>query len=631
MLVKVLEPQLANMIAAGEVVERPSSVAKELCENSIDAGATSVTVEIRGGGLRQLTVIDNGCGLHPDDMETAFLRHATSKISAAADLDAIMTLGFRGEALASIAAVAKVTMHSKMEGMAEGKCVIIEGGSLVLSEPAGCPVGTNITVENLFYNTPARMKFLKKDYTEAGYVEEVVRKLALAHPEISFRFVSDGKEKIFTPGDGAIKSAAYSVYGKDVSNQMVPINYCEGGITVCGLTGNMTLYRKNRGLQCFFVNNRCIVNRTMTAALEEAYKGVIPVGCFPVAILKVEINPSLVDVNVHPAKLEVKFFEENKVYSAIYWAVKNALSIKVTQEVDAPPTEEIKPVWEKPRQVYMQNTVRDEGSIKDNAKYEYKPTEQSRELFKAQQKENTELLKKQILEEFSGKKRENIKAAETYEAEVKPEGTYKKIQDIEFVQTAVVDTSGGYKIIGQLFDTYILVEEGNNLLLIDQHAAHERIIYERLVKEKAERSILPQMLLVPEVVSLTPSEFAIAMENKDFFVNLGWEIEEFGDNDIAIRSVPYVIAKEQAGDTIVEIIENLRSGKQSGQTAKEERALYTVACRSAVKGHDKLTMPEMETLLRQIKESEKVVTCPHGRPVSTAVTKAFIEKLFKRL
>ncbi|MDP4119073.1 MAG: DNA mismatch repair endonuclease MutL [Bacillota bacterium] len=639
MLVKVLDTNLANMIAAGEVVERPSSVAKELCENSIDAGATSVTVEISGGGLRKLSVTDNGCGLHPDDMETAFLRHATSKISSPKDLDSIMTLGFRGEALASIAAVAKVTMFSKMEGGSFGKRVIMEGGHLIESGPAGCPVGTSLVVENLFFNTPARMKFLKKDYTEAGYVEEVVRKLALAHPEISFRFVSDGKEKVFTPGDGSLKSAAYAIYGKDVSGQLVPLEYSEGGIKITGLAGNMTLYRKNRGLQSLYVNNRCTVNRTMTAALEEGYKSMIPIGCFPVAIIKLDINPTLVDVNVHPAKLEVKFFEENKIYSAVYWAVKNAVCVKVMPKIDASPGSD-KPIISnsyspgKPNFAASINSVREEPHG-DTSKYEYKPTAAQQREVVFQQKphvfENCESFDSKFEKEkpAGASNKENDITDKVFEET--PAGADKKIDNIEFVQTAVFDTSESYKIIGQLFNTYILVEEGGNLVLIDQHAAHERLIYERLVREKAEKKIMPQMLLMPEIISLTPTEFTAAMENKPFFEEIGYEIEEFGDNDIAVRGIPYVITKEQIRDSVVEIIDNLRASKHGTETSRGERILYTIACKAAVKGHDKLTMAEMEALVKQVRESEKTITCPHGRPVRTAVTKTFIEKLFKRL
>ncbi len=636
MLVKVLDSQLSNMIAAGEVVERPSSAAKELCENAIDAGATSVTVEISGGGLRELSVTDNGCGLHPDDMETAFLRHATSKISTPDDLAAIMTLGFRGEALASIGAVSRVTMTSRMEGF-DGRQVVVEGGKVIFNETTGCPIGTRISVKNLFYNTPARMKFLKKDYTEAGYVEEVVRKLSLAHPEISFRFVSDGKEKLFTPGDGNLKNTVYSIYGKDISSACVPLSYSEAGVKISGLAGNITLYRKNRALQSFYVNNRPIVSRTLTAALEEGFKGMIPIGCFPVAVLKVEVDPASVDVNVHPAKLEVKFANENQIYSAVYWAVKNALMQKLSPVVDAEPeaSEEIKiPATKVPSAQGFNGAF---SSVAENKTSVGKPQEsfeKDTEELKKQQKPDANAIRKSIIAEFSDKKPEEEKnetPAKIEEAPVPSLGARKKIGEIEYVQSASFVSGESFSIIGQLFNTYILIEEGNGLVLVDQHAAHERLIYERLVKEKQERKILPQMLLVPEIVSLTPTEFATVQENKSFFENLGWELDEFGDNDIAVRGVPYVITKEQVKDTLVEIIGNLQTGKQRSETEKEERILYTIACRSAVKGHDKLTLTEMESLVKSVRESERTLTCPHGRPVSTTVTKAFIEKLFKRL
>ena len=638
MLVKVLSPQLANMIAAGEVVERPSSAAKELCENSIDAGATSVTVEITGGGLKRLSVTDNGCGIHPDDAETAFLRHATSKISSKEDLDRILTLGFRGEALASIAAVSKVTMVSKMDGK-EGRITVVSAGKLLRSEPVGCPVGTTVTVEDLFFNTPARMKFLKKDYTEAGYIEEAVKKLSLAHPEISFRFVSDGKEKIFTPGDGNLKSAAYAIYGKDISSMLIPLDYTDekAGLKIGGLIGGMTLYRKNRSLQSFFVNNRCIVNRTITLALEEAFKGMIPIGCFPVAIIKVDIDPSLVDVNVHPAKLEVKFFEENRIYSAVYWAVKNALSVKTMPVIEAaeekPAVKELFTRSENPvSTAYTSNVARDGGYGREfNKKYADNHSEEEIKEYKEQLKGKTENIFDFDIKEAPARKAEPAGEEEKPEKEPGKTGEKKKIEGVEFVQSSIAETKGGYKIIGQLFNTYILIEEGENLVLIDQHAAHERLIYEKLLKESREKKIVPQILLVPEVLRLTPPEFETAKDNFEFLSELGWELEEFGENTLAIRGVPYVISKEAAKDTLTEVIDGITVGKQSSRTEKEDRILYTIACRSAVKGHDKLTLPETEELVRRVRESEKAVTCPHGRPVSAAVTKTFIEKLFKRL
>ena len=658
-MIQVLDSTLSNMIAAGEVVERPMSVVKELCENAIDAGATAITVEISGGGLEMMRVSDNGSGIAPEEVETAFLCHATSKISKPDDLTEIRTLGFRGEALASICAVARVEIQTKAYGYDLGAACRLEAGEVIYREETGCAQGTVITVRDLFFNTPARKKFLRKDYTEAGYIEESVRKLSLAHPEISFRYINERKEKIFTPGDARLENAALCLYGKEVARELLPAHNDYEGVRVEGLVGNISLYKKNRSMQTFFVNNRCIVNRAMAAALEEAYKGLLAGGCFPVAMIKLFVDPASVDVNVHPAKLEVKFVNESAVYKAVYWAVKNAISAqkiapmlsvqpetavqeKTEQPRDIPQPQKEKPPVQRaretlPLQKYMepqQSHISAEPST-GAVHMVREETTPSRRMDPALQQTLAAFLEEQQQPKETVKtdeqgieppKKDNAPPPETDKAEKPAAAAEEKVQQTGLSLEQLHD----YRVIGQLFATYILIEQNGKLIIIDQHAAHERLIYERLVRQRGKRAIAPQQLLLPEVVTLTPVEKGFVLENLSLLEELGFEAEDFGSGDVALRSVPAEVETECISDMFMEVVTLGMKNANSLTPEVQERMLYTVACRAAIKASKILTQHEMEQLVDEVLKTPNTLTCPHGRPVTVALDKTFMEKLFKR-
>lgn len=658
-MIQVLDSTLSNMIAAGEVVERPMSVVKELCENAIDAGATAVTVEISGGGLDMIRVSDNGSGIAPEEVETAFLCHATSKISKPDDLTEIRTLGFRGEALASICAVARVEIQTKAYGYDLGVACRLEAGEVIYRDETGCAQGTVMTVRDLFFNTPARKKFLRKDYTEAGYVEEAVRKLSLAHPEISFRYINERKEKIFTPGDARLENAALCLYGKDVARELLPVHNDYEGVRVEGLVGNISLYKKNRSMQTFFVNNRCIVNRAMAAALEEAYKGLLAGGCFPVAMIKLYVDPASVDVNVHPAKLEVKFVNESAVYKAVYWAVKNAVSAqKITpmlsaqpelveqknavpeqndfQKKDKPSVQQIQEDF--PLQKYMEPkrpTLHTEPSgMREHMVQETMAP--ARRMDPALQQTLAAFLEKQQEPKMQGQaevEQTDVKPAEDIRQTAEPDKPEQTapIQEMEVKQTGLsLEQLRDYRVIGQLFATYILLEQNGKLIIIDQHAAHERLIYERLVQQRSKHAVTPQQLLMPEVVKLTPVEKGFVLENIPLLETLGFEVEDFGSGDVALRSVPAEVEMECIADMFMEVVTLGMKNANSLTPEVQERMLYTVACRAAIKASKVLTEQEMEQLVDDVMKTPNTLTCPHGRPVTVALDKTFMEKLFKR-
>lgn len=639
MFIKLLDKNLANMIAAGEVVERPASAVKELIENSIDAGASLVTVEISGGGLKYIRVSDNGCGIHPEDVENAFMRHATSKISKPEDLDGIYTLGFRGEALASIAAVAEVSLYTRTAEFETGMTCSANYGVIEnVTETPGF-VGTELRVKNLFYNTPARLKFLKKDVTEAGYVEEVVKKTAIAHPEVSFRFISGGKEKIFTPGDGNLLNAVFSIYGKETAGQLLKVEAESESVKIEGFVSNPVFTRKTRSMQLFYVNRRPIVSRLAATALEEAFKGFIPINTHPVCFLNISIPPEVVDVNVHPAKLEVKFSDEQRIYRAVYYAVKNALNVKIMPKV----TEREEPTEEqeiKPEKRFFEFNTADTKIMSSAANFSEKKTPEHdfSKSYSGIQTNIPAYIKKEPVK-TEAKTFSEPPLSYPYNAEKKStdsketEICQKNIKKSEnYVQIGVeLGEELGYNIIGQLFNTYILAERGDELILIDQHAAHEHITYARLIESYRNKSIVSQTLLAPEIVGLDAVEKALLFENEEFFKNIGFEIENFGGNDIIVRSIPENTDIADIGAVITEILESLKNGRLDAGTAAAENALHTVACRGSIKAGKKLDERETENLVKTLFSIEKTVTCPHGRPAWFAIDRQFIEKQFKRI
>ena len=628
--INVLDKFTAEKIAAGEVVERPASVIKELVENAIDAGATAVTVELKQGGISYMRVTDNGCGMEFDDARAAFLRHATSKIKTAEDLEKINSLGFRGEALCSIAAVSRCELFTKRKEEAEGTTVIMEGGEEIKAESTGCPDGTTIVVKNLFYNTPARMKFLKKDSLEAASVIDVCNKQALSHPSVSIRVIKDGKEALFTPGDSKLQSAVHSVLGREIASSMAEVEYNKNKITVTGLTGKNNLSRPNRLMQICFVNGRYVVSKTIFTALAEAYKNELMVGRFPIAVLNIGIDASLVDVNVHPSKTEVKFADEREVYEAVYWAVKNALSDSAsvrevfTKKPEANAAYKTLFTPKKEEQLNFKAVAQPASKkftpytppIKTEKKTvptvnEIRETVQSfGKNLPIKEIEGIENIKSEIKTEEHNNPLKETSAENEKKASVLPE--------IEFV-----------RIIGQLFSTYILAEYEDSFLLIDQHAAHERINYEK-IKEMGNKAP-SQLLLMPISLTLTPVERETATSNSSFLTDLGFEFEEFGEKAIIIRSLPADCPYEDGSSLFIELLEILSGGSGGEAMYKRDKAVYTVACKMAIKANKILSPSEMEEIYRRTAELEGISTCPHGRPITVKLSKYQVEKMFKRV
>lgn len=616
--INVLSPQVSALIAAGEVVERPSSVIKELVENSIDAGARSITVEIKNGGITYMRVTDDGKGMERDDIPLAITAHATSKIKNADDLESIKSLGFRGEALHSVAAVSTMEILTARKGNSEGSFARVVGGKLEEVSPAGCPEGTTITVRELFYNTPARMKFLKKDSSEAGLCEDVVRRTALARPDISVRFINSGKEIFFTPGDNILRNAVYSIYGKDVAAAMIDADYTENGIHVYGLVGKAELSRGNRNYQTFFVNGRCVINRTLYFALQESYRSHMMTGRFPAAVLNIDLNPALCDVNVHPSKAEIKFADDRAVSGAVYWAAKNALYSVTEQRV-------------------MQLEKRNEPQIKENA--EKKPQiSASKPIYKSEESVQIKKPYEAVFKSYASPKASEPDPApkmyiqtpnEIYSALPEEKTEEKKTEILQSVmQTKAVEEEPEIRILGQLFGTYIVAEYGDSMIMADQHAAHERLIYEELVSGKGNPA--SQVLLMPETLVLTGAEFGIYSDNADFFAKAGFEIEEFGHNTVRISMIPVSLDMTDAASSVTEMISVLGAGREK-ISALRDKALYTVACKAALKAGQKLSESEQKELIKNVLALSGQATCPHGRPVILKLTKHQIEKQFKRI
>ena len=603
--INVLDIETVNKIAAGEVVERPASVVKELVENSIDAGADMITIEIKNGGISFMRITDNGSGIDKDDVETAFLPHSTSKIKKIDDLYKLYTMGFRGEALASIASVAKVDVITKAKGEIEGTVLNLEGGKIVSKSETGCPDGTTMVVKELFYNTPARMNFLKKDVTEAAHIAETVDRMILGNPCISFKYINAGREIRFSSGNGSIKDAAASVWGREVASSLIDVDYELDGVRVYGAVGMPYSARQNRGMQNFYVNGRWVKSKTICYAAENAYRTMLMTGKFPVLILNVEIDSKMVDVNVHPSKLEIKFSDERKIHDAVSWAVQNAIfnSQKEKEVVPSKPEpvfEQVKPEPEKQAFVKPAPSFKFEG---------YKPEKE----VKAE-----DFFTKDIIDAFKNE-----------EKEVEPEKiTFEEINFCEPESKPLITEKDhvDVKICGQVFDTYIIVQQDDKMMLIDQHAAHERIRYEEL---KNSREEISQVLMFPETFSMQPTDAQLVIENISVFEKLGFEIEEFGTNTFAVRRVPGAIEASQTEDTVFEITELLKKSKDPMEIY--DKAMFSVACKGAIKANTKLSIAEMQTLVDRVFEDDKIRTCPHGRPIIISFDKKFIEKEFKRI
>lgn len=651
--IRVLPKSISDLIAAGEVVERPASVIKELLENSIDSGATVITAEIMNGGTSFLRVTDNGCGISKDDVPTAFISHATSKIKTAEDLDGIFTLGFRGEALASISAVSKVDMLTKSADEPVGTHYCIEGGEEIAYEEAGCPNGTTIVVSDIFYNTPARMKFLKKDVSEANAVSAIVDRIALSHPEISFRFIRDGKQVMLTNGKSDLISTVYSVLGKEASLSMIPVEYELDFVKVGGCITKPVSCRATRGMQFCFLNNRYIKSTTVMAALEQSYKNSVMVGKFPGCVLNIEVDPKFVDVNVHPTKTEVRFSNDKLIFNAVYYACVNALNTldtrvkaditqrtaKYTQK-PTPQYSQIK-MQEKPKADFWQNltgselksavnTFKDSGSERFVPKKDdsesllsefYKKQEERKiaaEKIPSAQEKSEETTVKTPIEHFTDTNKTAVKTAVKASPEVRTE-------TVEFVDEE--NSKPTAKLVGEAFKTYILVQVGDKLVIIDKHAAHERILFNKL-----KNSVMPsQYLFTPITVNLSKEEYSAVLENLDLLKKAGYTVEDFGVGTVVVRECPGVIKSDDIKDQITEIAGYLVENKSDIETERIDWIFHSAACRAAIKAGDTTTEFEMQKFAQALLDDESIRYCPHGRPVLIELTRAEIEKQFGRI
>ena len=633
--INVLPKEIYQLIAAGEVVERPSSVVKEMIENSLDAGAKNITIEIKNGGSTYIRITDDGCGIERDDVRKVFISHATSKISKKDDLNSIATLGFRGEAMASISAVSKVELLTKAENEEIGTRYEIAGGEELEFDDAGCPNGTTIVVRDIFFNTPARMKFLKEDVTEGNQVAGIVDRMAISHPEISFRFIRDGKQVLITSGNGDLKSTVYSVLGKEMSDSLMSVDYSFNDMRITGFVSKPTASRKSRAGQYFYINNRIVKSKTAMAALEQAYKNTIMVGRFPACVLNIELNPAQVDVNVHPAKTEVRFANEKPIFDLVYYAVKTAIeNDRTVKEVEFKEN----PIYrQEPKNVYQNNDNKSFQAKFDFFKKKDEPP--SQQVIKTKPRENfwqVEAPKPEykIARDEKPKARVdiNIEYEEPEENSTAKSKDAPKERDIEkVVITDEKDNENfipNFKLIGEAFKTYLIVEIENELYFIDKHAAHERMNFERF---KAQATVETQMLLAPVVVNLTKDEFIAISENVELIKKCGFELEEFGESQIIVRAIPSLVDGDSVKDLMLEIAQKLLEHKTDILPDKIDWIYHSASCRGAVKAGDYTSRQEQEMFVKKLLSMPNIRFCPHGRPVFIKMSKYDIEKQFGRV
>ena len=641
-----LPKSVADLIAAGEVVERPSSVVKELLENSIDAGAKKITVEIRRGGVQYIRVTDDGCGIAREDIRNAFVSHATSKIGDADDLNRILTLGFRGEALASAAAVARIEVMTRTADEAIGTHYCIEGGEETLLDDAGCPVGTTLIVRDLFYNTPARMKFLKKDVTEANAVAGVVDRIALSHPEVGIRFIREDKQTLLTSGDGLLESAIYAVFGREFLENMLPTDYTFEGVRVAGFISKPSAARPNRSMQFFFLNGRFIKTGTGAAALTESYKHAIMAGKFPACVLNITAPNHLVDVNVHPAKIEVRFANEKSVFNAIYYAVKNTLEgDRSKAPMHLKPSKTALHNFASlagdpaPKQMGLRGTQQPSGDFfvrtSDKSaifgsvpKKEDKPADSiSLNAPDAVQNAADEFafLAQPSVQKTEKSKSLNIPYSEPNQSETSVETAPEPPVQEAQTQEAIPD----FRVIGEAFRTYIFVELGDRIWIVDKHAAHERILYEQLRSGPDGKAT--QMLLAPIPVTLRKEEYDAVLHHADMLADAGFTVEDFGTGTISVTSCPILLDASDVPDAIAELAAYLCRSSQQILTEKMDWIYHNTACRAAIKGGDFTSEYELRKFTEKLLSMPDIRTCPHGRPVMIEMTRREMEKNFGRV
>ncbi len=696
----LLDENTSNKIAAGEVVERPASVIKELVENSIDAGADSISIEAKNGGISYMRVTDNGSGIEVDDVEIAFERHATSKIKSSNDLESISSLGFRGEALASIASVSIIEVTTRTKNNEYGIYARVEGGNVKEIKQVGCPVGTSFVVSSLFYNTPARYKFLKKDSTEFGYISEIVNRIALAKPGISFKLVGNNSVALHSPGNNDLLSVIFSIYGKEVSRNVLPIDYEDSIVKIKGYAGKPEISRSTREYQSIFVNGRYIKSKLISGAIEEAYKTFVMKNKHPFTVLNIDINPLLVDVNVHPTKMEIRFSKEQEIFRSVYHAVNNALlssplirdvhfhekahnifKIKdfninkaeyVQQNIEASNKETVKNnsgalIQNSDENNDKNNKINSKtnGDINNNInnnintdsignetplksiEYVKHDKELNNVKYVKEDKEVKEVKEdKKVKEDKETSIVEYLDNAENLDANKiaandKNIGNINNIGDTGNIKEEASDevkeskeNSDIFKnasIIGQVFSTYILLQKDNELLLIDQHAAHERIMYEYYKDKFSKKEPFSQMLLTPVVVEIPYNEIKYMEDKREIFNNLGFIFENFGNNSIIIRSVPFVNDINSIKELFLEVVDKIKKSNTDDIDIMADEAIYTIACKAAVKANRKLDEKEIESVLDKLRDTINPYTCPHGRPVIVKLTKYELEKMFKRV
>lgn len=685
--INVLPRHIAELIAAGEVVERPSSVVKEIMENSIDAGSKNVTIEIKHGGITYIRITDDGCGMDAEDVRKAFISHATSKIATEEDLAGIGTLGFRGEALASIAAVAKVEVMTRPDGDVMGTRYSIEGGEEKELSEAGCPAGTTLIIRDIFYNTPARMKFLKKDVTEGNSVAGVVDRIALSHPEVSIRFIRDGKQQLLTPGNGRLGDTIYAIFGREFAMGLLPVDYNLSGVGVRGYISKPVASRANRAMQFFFINGRLVKSVTAMSAMENAYRDSIMIGKFPACVLHLTMPNECVDVNVHPAKTEVRFANEKQVYEAVYYAVKSCLSkdfskpeVRLSQssrqsDLLKPPVKEQK--GEQLRMTaaeYREKFTPQAENKKERTFLGEKPVKSENAFVPEKKKEPP---KAEPLNEKLTEKPKNFSVSDSLKSEYKSDGSakepvstlsdyYKKLdlskekkfqpeEKVQVVKNVVNPPEAPvkeqtsepdlqkikeapavekepsvptFRIVGEAFKTYIFVECEGELLIVDKHAAHERMIYEKLKREAEHFS---QVLLKPVTITLSKEEYSVIMENLEEFSKAGFSVEDFGFGTVIVRETPMDLDSESITEIVCELAAALASNKIDVRSSKTDWLYHSVACRSAIKAGDATTDYEMKKFIGELLKNPNIKYCPHGRPVMIKMTRNELEKSFGRI
>ena len=645
-----LSPHVANLIAAGEVVERPASVVKELLENAVDAGASKVTVEIRDGGMTFLRVTDNGCGMAPEDAKTAFLRHATSKLRTAEDLAAIATMGFRGEALAAIASVSRIDLMTKTAGSIMGTSLHLEAGAVTEESEAGCPDGTTIIIRDLFFNTPARMKFMKADSVEGSRVAAAVQMQALAHPEVAFTFIRDGKQTLSTPGTGGLEAAVYSVYGRECA-KMVKVESRWEQYSLTGYVTKPTDSRPSRNLQTFFVNDRPVKSKLLVAALEEAYRNQIMVGKFPACVLHLTLPATAVDVNVHPAKTEVKFLSEKAVFDCVHYGVLGALNKtpdrpqvqfankNIAPSAPAAPVSRVSaPAAAEAAPSRPSTSTAKQDFFRTMTPSEYKQFAAA-VADAPQPKTERAILTAAMVERAAPPPVRETVVIPTYDQPTTPV-TVPKIatsapaepphnEAEELVQEALpMPEEIQWQMVGELYNSYIIVEEGDNAFLIDKHAAHERILFDKL--KANQEAISSQALLTPIPVRLSAEAAAELLSNKPLLEELGFEVDEFGENTVLLRQIPMDLSPDDAAEAAEALAADLLSGRHETKNTVRDEILHTVACKAAIKAGWRTDEAELLALVKQVMAREDLKYCPHGRPICITLSQKQLEKQFKR-